>query len=314
MRNYKMFKNQLINIPEVKGEIRKEYKLSQINWFKVGGDAEVLFLPKDLKDLRIFLSKLSENIPLTIIGAGSNTLIRDGGLGGVVVKLGKSFSALKILNDYRIQVGASYNCIKLSRILANKNLSGLEFFSGIPGTVGGAVSMNAGAFGSETSDFLVGIKVLDRKGNIKSYKRTELKMSYRFSMIPKSNIILEAIFNCKKDKSQNILKTIETFQKKRSNSQPIKNATGGSTFKNPDNAKAWKLIKDSGCEDMFEGGATLSKMHSNFIINSGNCSSADIEKLGEKIRKKVKAVKGINLEWEIKIIGSKKKYKRYFDG
>ena len=314
-----MIKNKTINkslydFPKVKGKFKREFDLSKLNWFKVGGSAEVLFLPKDLEDLQNLLSSLKRNIPVIVLGAGSNTLIRDGGLAGIVIKLGKPFSNIDFLNDNKIQVGAAFNCIKLSRLLAKNNLSGLEFFSGIPGTVGGSIAMNAGAFGHETSDFLDGIKVLDRKGKIKKIMKNELKMTYRYSSIPKDNIIYEAIFRCKAGEKNKILKKISVLQKRRNMSQPIKNSTGGSTFKNPKNRKAWELIKLSGCEDMKVGGARLSKLHSNFIINSGNCSSSDIENLGELIREKVKSNLGINLNWEIKIIGSKQKHIRYFNG
>ncbi len=306
--------NKIYELPKAKGELKKKYKLSQINWFKVGGDAEVLFIPKNFEDLKYFLKELNNKVPVIILGAGSNILIRDGGLGGIVIKLGKAFSELEVFNELYVKVGAAYNCIKLSRKLAKWNLSGLEFFSGIPGTIGGAVYMNAGAFGSETSSVLEEIKILDRKGNLKKYTKEELKMSYRKSSITKSQVITEAVFKCKKKDGIKVLKKIKELEHQRNITQPIKYFTGGSTFKNPKDNKAWKLIKESGCQGMQVGGAKLSKLHANFIINSGKCTSSDIENLGEKIRDKVEANSGIKLEWEIKILGSKEKYKRYFNG
>ena len=312
MKSQSLEKDILFKIPSVRGILKRSYKLSDMNWFKVGGKAEVLFFPNDLKDLQNLIKKIDKNIPISVIGAGSNTLIRDGGLGGIVIKLGKPFCKLEVLKMNKVRVGAAYNCIKLSRKLAKQNLSGLEFFTGIPGTVGGAIFMNAGAFDVQTSNVLEEIKVLDKEGKIKKFFKEELKMSYRSALIPDNSIIIEATFICKKDKANKIFDKIKCFEKKRSRSQPIKKATGGSTFKNPKNRKAWKLIKDSGCEGMFVGKAKLSEMHSNFIINEGRCSSNDIETLGENIRKKVKDSFGVELEWEIKIIGSKKKYKRFF--
>ena len=311
--------NKIINvlhknkIPNVKGIVKRNYTLSNNTWFRVGGKAEIFFIPKDIEDLVTLLKNLNKNIPIKVLGAGSNTLVRDGGVSGVTIKLDKSFSKLTYLDNQKIYVEAGLNCTKLARETAKNNLGGLEFLSGIPGTVGGAIKMNAGAYGSETSNFLDEITVVNREGKVKSYFKKDLKMSYRKSSLKKNEIVVSAIFKCKKENKISITKKIKGFNEKRIKTQPVKFKTSGSTFKNPLKCKAWKLIKDSGCENLSKGGAIVSSLHSNFIINQGIAKAIDVEDLGKEIIEKVFTKFGIKLDWEVKIIGSKNKFRKYFN-
>ncbi len=302
-----------INVPKVRGEIKKDFNLSRLTWFKVGGKAEVFFIPKDKTDLINFLLKLDKNVPIKVLGAGSNTLVRDGGISGVTISLIKNFSKISYLKNCLVLVGAGVNCIKLSRDYTLKSLEGLEFFSGIPGTVGGAIKMNAGAYGKETSDMLEKVVTVNRNGKIKEYNKNELKMSYRKSSIDKNEIIIQALFKCKKGEKNKIEKCIKKLKEKREETQPIKLKTSGSTFKNPKKNKAWKLIKKSGCSKLKKGGASVSSLHSNFLVNNGIAKAKDVEELGKIIISKVKKNFGIKLNWEIKIIGTKNKYRKYFN-
>ena len=301
-------------IPKVKGIIKKNYNLSKLTWFKVGGNAELYFAPRDKEDLINFLKNLDKKIPIQILGAGSNTLIRDGGISGVTLKLTKSFCEIIYLRNQKFIAGAGLSCIKLARTLANKNLKGLEFFSGIPGTVGGAIKMNAGAYGSQTSDYLEKITTVDRNGKIKEYSKNEIKMTYRNSGIKKNDTIIQGIFKCERGDAHTIKEKIKKLNELRKTTQPISLKTSGSTFKNPLKLKAWKLIKDSGCSNLRIGDAKVSSLHCNFIENKGLANAQDIEELGKTIISKVKKNFGIKLTWEIKIIGSKKKYRRLFNG
>ena len=234
----KVIKN---TIPNVSGTIKKDFNLSKLTWFKVGGNAEVFFIPKDKKDLVNFLKKLDKNTPIKILGAGSNILIRDGGIRGVTISLVKNFSNIAYIKNQKILVGAGVNCIKLSRDCALKSLKGLEFFSGIPGTVGGAVRMNAGAYGCETSDILEKILTVTKLGKIKEYNKEELKMSYRKNSLNKDEIILQALFTCKKGKKIYIQDNMNELIERRQKTQPITLKTSGSTFKNPANLKSLEI-------------------------------------------------------------------------
>ena len=304
--------NKYFNLP-LRGKIKKDFSLAPLTWFKVGGKAEILFEPYDKKDLIELLRGLKKDIPLYVLGAGSNLLIRDGGISGIVIKLGKKFCNLNINNNLEVTVGAGYNCIKLARKLSTLGIGGLEFYSGIPGTVGGAIKMNSGAYQFETSDRLLEVIALDRNGNTVRLTPKDYKMSYRKSSFSKSYILLEGIYKCELTSKEKSLDKISKFQKQRTLTQPIKKKTSGSTFKNTKNKKAWELIKGSGANLLKVGGAKVSKLHANFLINNGSSTSADLENLGEEIRNKVRQHFGIQLEWEIKIIGEKKQYKRYFN-
>ena len=302
---YKKIQNLLLN-----GKLSFNFNLASHTWLKTGGNADIFFIPEDVNDLRKFLKGIKNNLPFYILGAGSNTLFRDFGFDGAVIKLSKNFDYVKFINDKEFKVGAATNCIRLARLLAKNYATGLEFFSGIPGSIGGAIKMNAGAYGYETSKFLTKIKLLDSKdGKIKEILSKDYKMQYRQTSFPDEYIFLEATF--KYIKSENIsenLKKINELSSQRELTQPIQEKTSGSTFKNPIHKKAWKLIQESGCKNYNLGKAHLSRMHSNFIINEGGATSNDIEKLGEKIINKVHQKFGIKLVWEIKIIGRKGLY------
>tara|TARA_B100001121_G_scaffold17441_1_gene13884 strand:+ start:292 stop:1227 length:936 start_codon:yes stop_codon:yes gene_type:complete len=299
---YKRIQNLLLS-----GKLSFNSKLASYTWLKTGGNADIFFIPEDVNDLKKFLKSIKNNLAFYVLGAGSNTLFRDFGFDGAVIKLSKNFDYVKFINNKEFKVGAATNCIKLARFLAKNFATGLEFFSGIPGSIGGAIKMNAGAYGNETSKFLTKIKILDSKdGKVKEILSKDYKMNYRTTNFPDEYIFLEATFKYKKNDnvSENI-KKINELVSQRELTQPIQEKTSGSTFKNPLHNKAWKLIQESGCKNYKLGKAHLSKMHSNFIINRGGATSNDIEKLGERIIYKVHQKFGIKLVWEIKIIGRK---------
>jgi len=303
-QNIKQLKNE-IRIPKVMGKVLFNSNMSSLTWLKAGGKAKIFYSPLDVSDLQNFLTKLDNKIPIYILGGGSNTLFRDLGYDGIVIKLNKKFDYHNISNKKKIKVGAATNCIKLARILANNGIGGLEFFSGIPGTVGGAIKMNAGAYGRETSSFLEEIKVINRTGEIKNIIAKEYEMGYRETNFPKDYIFLEATFLCKESDVKENLNIIKKLNKKRKLTQPITEKTSGSSFKNPKKFKAWKLIEESGCRSYKEGDACVSDMHANFIVNKGSATSSNIENLGESIKEKVLENFGIKLIWEIQIIGNK---------
>lgn len=304
LQNIRQLKSK-IRIPKVMGKVIFNFNMSSLTWLKTGGEAKIFYSPLDVLDLKNFLTKLDNKIAIYILGGGSNTLFRDLGYDGVVIKLNKKFDYLNILNKKKIKVGAATNCIKLARILANKGIGGLEFLSGIPGTVGGAIKMNAGAYGKETSSFLEEIKVINRMGEIKNIIAKEYAMGYRETNFPNDYIFLEATFLCKESDVKENLNIIKKLNKKRKLTQPITEKTSGSSFKNPKKFKAWKLIEESGCRNYKEGDACVSDMHANFIVNKGSATSSNIEKLGESIKEKVLENFGIELIWEIQIIGNK---------
>ena len=302
---YKKIQNLLLN-----GKVFFNFNLASHTWLKTGGNADIFFIPEDINDLRKFLKSIKNNLSFYILGAGSNTLFRDFGFDGAVIKLSKNFDYVKFINDKEFKVGAATNCIKLARFLARNYATGLEFFSGIPGSIGGAIKMNAGAYGYETSKLLTKIKILDSKdGKIKEILSKDYKMQYRQTSFPDEYIFLEATFKyIKNDNISENLKKINELVSLRELTQPIQEQTRGSTFKNPTHKKAWELIQESGCKNYKLGKAHLSRIHSNFIINGGGATSNDIEKLGEKIINKVHQKFGIKLVWEIKIIGRKGLY------
>ncbi len=295
-------------IPKVKGSIRKKVNLAKKTWFRVGGLAELLFKPKDTEDLIYFLKNIDKEIPITIIGATSNLLIRDGGISGIVIKLGTGFNYLNVSHN-KISVGGGTTCIRIANDLSKIGISGLEFFIGIPGTIGGSIRMNAGAYGRETKDFLKFITAIDRNGIIHKIDAKDYKMEYRKTFFPNDWIFVSADFEGNIEDPGIVLAKTKKLLEKRNKTQPIKTATGGSTFKNFSNIKAWELINQAKCNKMIRGNARVSEKHSNFIVNMGDASANDIEKLGEDIRKKVKEVTGYNLDWEIKIIGERVSYK-----
>jgi len=301
--------NLISQIKEIENKILGKFsfneRLSKFSWFNLGGPAKVLFRPQNLQELSIFLKKIKENNEIKILGAGSNTLIRDGGFDGVIIKLGKFFSHVSLFDSNTIIAGASALDKKVSNFALEHSLSGFEFLSCIPGCIGGAVRMNSGCYGEDISGILISVQAIDFKGNIKIIQSSDIKFHYRGSSLDNNLIFISATFKGKKDNKLNIQKKINNFVEQKKNAQPSKIKTCGSTFKNPENKKAWKLIKDSGCAGMKVGDAQISKKHCNFFINKGNAKSEDLEKLINQVQNKILDKTGINLELEIQIIGEK---------
>jgi len=291
----------MTSLPKIKGIYKKNFSLSKLTWFQTGGKAEILFIPKDLLDLQFFLKNI-KNTSINIIGGGSNLLIRDGGIKGIVIKLGPGFDFVNLKKKY-ILCGASVKNINLSNKMTKRKIKGYEFLSTIPGTIGGSIFMNAGCFGREIKNLVKSVIVLDKKGNLIELNKNSINFKYRSSGINKNYFIVATKLKISKGNETNIRKIIKKFLNLRKKTQPNKVLTGGSTFINPKRKKAWKLIKDAGCENMFVGGAKISDKHSNFLVNTGSANSKDLETLGNKIRSKVFKKTGEKLDWEIKRIG-----------
>lgn len=293
----------------LKPNLRQNADLSKTNWFGVGGRAEYLFKPENASDLADFLAALPAEIPVTVLGVGSNIIIRDGGIDGVVVKLGRSFTEYAVTStEYQLEVGAANLDLNIAGFAAENGIAGLEFLSGIPGTIGGAVRMNAGAYGADISQVLVSAEVVTRDGKIIKITNAELGFSYRKSNLPDGAIVTKAVLQGRAGKRDEIFAQIADIKKSREETQPIRERTGGSTFKNPPENqgvghKAWELIDRAGCRGLMVGGAQMSEKHCNFMINTGNATASDLENLGEEVIKRVLAKTGITLEWEIKRIG-----------
>jgi UDP-N-acetylmuramate dehydrogenase len=296
------------SLPEVRGLLVANVPLKKYTWLRVGGEAEVLFVPKDETDLAHFLSSTSNEIPVTVLGAASNLLVGDSGVKGVVIKLGGGFSNISIEGSF-VRAGAAALDSKVAKKAALSGISGLEFYAGIPGTVGGALRMNAGCYGSETKDVLVSTVALDRSGRRMVLNLNELKYSYRHSGASNDLIYTEALFKGVPGDISSIHDKISEISDNRNISQPIKEKTGGSTFKNPDKKKskglsAWELIDAAGGRGLKVGGAQMSQKHCNFMINTGEATAADFECLGNEIVSKVKKYSGVELQWEIQKIGN----------
>ena len=287
----------------VAGYLHANYPIKKISWFRVGGCAELLFKPKDLNDLKKFLYVKPSNVPVTILGGVSNTLVRDYGIPGVVIVLDRAFNYIKQKTNETMECGAAVPSKKISNFAIKNNLGGLTFLNTIPGTFGGAIKMNSGAYGAEVADILISAKFIDNKGNEFESNLADICYSYRSSNISDEMICISAIIKGSMANKEEIIQEINRYKKHRDTSQPIKERTGGSTFKNPINIKAWELIRDSDCLGLSSGDAVISGLHTNFIINKGNATAHDIELLGEKIKKRVKEKTGIDLEWEIRRIG-----------
>jgi UDP-N-acetylmuramate dehydrogenase len=292
-------------LPQVRGSYRKNANLSKTNWFNVGGLAEVVFRPADTEDLSFFLQNKPLDTPVTVIGVGSNLLVRDGGINGVVIKLGRGFTKTT-RNDHTITAGAGSLDYNIAIFSKEQGLSGLEFLSGVPGTIGGALAMNAGAYGSDISGTLITAEAVDEGGNILLVPKEDFGFVYRGNTLPDGLIFTNAEFACTPAPKEEIARRIDEITRKRSSTQPIKSRTSGSTFKNPiEGKKAWELIDAAGCRGLQIGDAQVSELHCNFLINLGKATASDIENLGEEIRKRVKEDSGIDLQWEIQIIGNK---------
>lgn len=292
----------LDRLPPARGRFEADAPLADLTWFRVGGPAEVLFRPADAKDLSQFLKALPADVPVTVIGLGSNLLARDGGVPGVVVRMGKSFGAMERDDDV-IRAGAGASDINLAAFARDAGLGGLEFLRGIPGTLGGAVRMNAGAYGREIADVLVAAEAVDRTGNIHRVGVDELGFSYRRSTAPADWIFTAVELRGVPEEPAVIAARMEEINAAREESQPLRTRTGGSTFKNPAGAKAWELIDAAGCRGLRLGGAEVSAKHCNFLINTGAATAADLEMLGEEVRRRVREATGTELEWEIRIVG-----------
>ena len=299
--------NELILNKNIKGKIEFNYNLSKLSWFGVSGDAEVFFVPESVKELSVTLRSLSPNIKRTIIGLGSNILVRDGGLDGIVIKLGKQFSDID-LDDGVIKVGASVPDRVLSRFCCSELISGFEFLFGIPGNIGGAIAMNAGCYGSEIKDIFVSADCIDHFGNSITINASENLFSYRNSSRINNLIVINVLFRVNKNDEAQIRNKMEQINKDRVLTQPQKIRTAGSTFKNPisslSNKKAWELIEISGSRNIKLKNISLSDKHANFIVNKQFKSANQIEQFGEIIKKRVLEETGISLEWEIKILGN----------
>lgn len=291
------------NLPKIRGSYREKFLLSKVTWFGVGGCAEILFKPADIEDLSYFLKTKSPNIPYLVLGVGSNLLVRDAGVKGVVIRLGKEFTEITHNENY-LTAGAGALDLNVSNYCLDNALEGLEFLSGIPGVIGGALAMNAGAYGQEIANHLIKLEALDEHGDLITIKQEDCGFQYRSSNLNKNLIFTKAYFKIKAGDKNLIAKRMEDIQQQREQSQPIRNKTGGSTFKNPQEHKAWQLIDQAGCRGLRVGDAIMSEKHCNFLINQGSATASEIEQLGEKVRKAVFDNSGIMLEWEIKIVGS----------
>lgn len=290
-------------LPELRGRLQAEAPLKDFTWFRAGGPAEVLYSPADEADLAYFLKHAPADIPVTVIGLGSNLLVRDGGIEGVVIRLGRGFGEIKIEPGHRLRAGAAVPDVKVARAAAEAGISGLSFYRGIPGCVGGALRMNGGAHGRETKEVLIEARAVDRNGEIHLLPVAELGYAYRHCGAPEDFIFTEALFQGEPGEPAAILAEMDGIAAYREEVQPIKSRTGGSTFKNPPGHKAWQLIDAAGCRGLQVGGAKVSELHCNFLINEGSATGADLETLGETVRARVKATSGIELEWEIKRLG-----------
>lgn len=289
--------------PALRGRLIANQPLSDLTWFRVGGPAQVMFTPADTEDLAALLAALDPEIPVTVIGLGSNLIVRDGGVPGVVVRLGgKAFGSIAVDGE-ELRVGTAVPDMRLAKAAAEAGLDGLAFFRGIPGSVGGALRMNAGAHGGETTDVLVSAEGIDRSGALRRFTQAEMGFTYRHSAAPDDVIFTSALFRGRPGNREDIEAEMERVTAAREAAQPIRERTGGSTFKNPPGGKAWQLVDAAGCRGLTVGGAQVSEMHCNFLINRDGATAADIEGLGEEVRRRVRETSGVELHWEIKRIG-----------
>ena len=289
-------------LPPVRGRLTENAPLAGITWFHVGGPAEVMYRPADIGDLRQFLAAKPEGVPVTTIGVGSNLLVRDGGVPGVVIRLGRSFAEITIEDD-RVRAGAAALDLNVARVAAEAGIAGLEFLSGIPGAIGGALRMNAGAYGREMVDVVLAAEALDPGGRLNRLDNAALGLTYRHSSVPEDWIFVAALLAGSRGDRGAILARLAEIRAAREASQPIRSRTGGSTFANPPGHKAWELIERAGCRGLSRGGAKVSEKHCNFLINTGSATAADIEALGENVRQRVRETTGVELSWEIRRIG-----------
>ena len=295
-----------IVLPQVQGRLTEAAPLAPLVWFKSGGCADFLFEPKDIADLQSFLHDLNPATPVMALGLGSNLIVRDGGVRGVVIRLGKAFAKVTCTDEVSLECGAGASGILVSSTARDNRIAGLEFLRSIPGTVGGFVRMNGGAYGGEVREILGDCDVVMRNGRLATLSVDELHYSYRHSELPDGAIVVAARFQGHPGDPEAIQAEMDRISASREASQPLRSKTGGSTFKNPDGHKAWQLVDAAGCRGLQVGGAQVSEKHTNFLINTGDATSADIETLGEEVRTRVKAQSGIDLIWEIQRVGETK--------
>jgi len=294
-------------LPTVRGRLTADAPLANFTWFRVGGPAEVLFRPEDKFDLAEFIRAKPADVPLTVIGVGSNLLVRDGGVKGVVVRLGAGFADIDAAGE-TIEAGSGALDLNLALTALEASLGGLEFLSGVPGTIGGALRMNAGAYGREFGDVLIEAEALDPQGNFHTLGVADLDLSYRHCGLPEDWIFTRALLRGTPAPKEEIGQRMGAIKAAREETQPLRTRTGGSTFANPDpeisgGLKAWELVDQAGCRGLTVGGAMVSEKHCNFLINTGNATAADIETLGEEVRRRVQETSGVTLRWEIRRIG-----------
>jgi UDP-N-acetylmuramate dehydrogenase len=291
-------------MPQLRGRLLENQSLAELTWFRVGGPAEILFMPEDEADLAYFLAQLPDTVPVTVIGLGSNLIVRDGGVPGVVIRLGRGFNAVTIEPGERVRAGAAVPDLRVARAAQEAGISGLAFLRGIPGAIGGALRMNGGAYGRETKDALVEARGIDRRGRLRVLTLADMHYAYRHCGAPDDMIFTRALFQGTAGDPSAIAAEMDEITQSREATQPVKSRTGGSTFKNPPGQKAWQLIDAAGCRGLKIGDAQVSTLHCNFLINLGAATAADIESLGETVRARVKQSSGIDLEWEIKRVGT----------
>jgi UDP-N-acetylmuramate dehydrogenase len=296
----------LARLPAVRGRLSAQAGLADITWFRVGGAADAMFRPADRDDLIAFLRAKPVDVPVTVLGVGSNTLVRDGGIDGVVIRLGRDFAGITACDNNEIEAGAGALDVNVAQTAQMHGIAGLEFLRGIPGTVGGGLRMNAGAYGTEFKDVLVWAEAVDGQGNLHRLSPAEMKFGYRHCGVPEDWIFLSCRLKGRPGDKAQIQARMDEIQAAREGSQPIRSRTGGSTFANPEGHKAWQLIDAAGCRGLVVGDAQVSEQHCNFLINRGSATAADLETLGETVRRRVKETSGIDLRWEIKRIGRTK--------
>ena len=288
--------------PQLRGRLIANQPLADLTWFRVGGPAQVLFMPEDEADLAYALGRLPPDVPATVVGLGSNLIVRDGGVPGVVIRLGRGFGDIAI-EGTRVRAGAAVPDVRVARAAQEAGIAGLAFLRGIPGAIGGALRMNGGAYGRETKDVLIEARAVDRAGTVRTLANADMGYSYRHCGVAEDVVFTQALFAGTPGDPKTIAVEMDAITEAREATQPVKSRTGGSTFKNPPGAKAWQLIDAAGCRGLAIGDAQVSELHCNFLINRGSASAADIETLGETVRTRVKQTAGVDLEWEIKRIG-----------
>jgi UDP-N-acetylmuramate dehydrogenase len=289
-------------MPQLRGRLLANQSLAELTWFRVGGAAQVLFMPEDEADLAYVLAQRPADMPVTVVGLGSNLIVRDGGVAGVVVRLGRGFNEIKV-EGMQVAAGTAVPDVKVARAAQEAGIAGLAFLRGIPGAIGGALRMNGGAYGRETKDALVEARGVDGQGRIRTFTNRDMHYTYRHCGVPEDIIFTRALFAGEPGDPAAIAAEMDKITESREATQPIKSRTGGSTFKNPPGQKAWRLIDAAGCRGLKRGAAQVSELHCNFLINLGGATASDIEGLGEEVRRRVSEHSGVMLEWEIKRIG-----------